>query len=141
MGDEDLSTIPEKESNKFIKSSVEDLVLIPSESEDTSDSECDLPFCEDIESKASYDSNLDEPDLFVTPLSDANEDECFNPGDDVDEIELLLYYDPSTPKMSVASILEGFTNEPPLEENDNLFDLDLKRMNGRRFYTMLQLMI
>nr|GFC37813.1 hypothetical protein [Tanacetum cinerariifolium] len=61
----------------------------------------------DIESKASYDSNLDEPDLFVTPISDANEDECFDPGDDVDEIELLLYYDPSTPKMSVASILEG----------------------------------
>nr|GEZ76136.1 hypothetical protein [Tanacetum cinerariifolium] len=103
MGDEDLSTIPEKESNKFIKSSVG----------------------QDIESKASYDSNLDEPDLFVTPIFDANEDECFDPGDDVDEIELLLYYDPSTPKMSVASILEGFTNEPPLEENDDLFDLDL----------------
>ncbi|GJW70368.1 hypothetical protein Tco_0127285 [Tanacetum coccineum] len=48
MGDEDLSTIPEKESGEFIKSSVEDLVPIPSESEDTSDSdsECDLPFCD-----------------------------------------------------------------------------------------------
>nr|GEY25613.1 hypothetical protein [Tanacetum cinerariifolium] len=37
IGDEDLSTIPEKESNEFIKSSVEDLVPIPSESEDTDD--------------------------------------------------------------------------------------------------------
>ncbi|GKD89082.1 hypothetical protein Tco_1364589, partial [Tanacetum coccineum] len=48
MGDEHLSTIPEKESDEFIKSSVEDLVPIPSESEDTSDSdnECDLPFCD-----------------------------------------------------------------------------------------------
>ncbi|GJU38774.1 hypothetical protein Tco_1191731 [Tanacetum coccineum] len=48
MGDENLSTIPEKESDEFIKSSVEDLVPIPSESEDTSDndSECDLPFCD-----------------------------------------------------------------------------------------------
>ncbi|GKG40729.1 hypothetical protein Tco_0469941, partial [Tanacetum coccineum] len=47
MGDEDLSTIPEKESDEVIKSSVEDLVPIPSESEDTSgsDSECDLPSC------------------------------------------------------------------------------------------------
>nr|GEY66175.1 hypothetical protein [Tanacetum cinerariifolium] len=50
---------------------------------------------------------------------DANEDKCFDPGDDVDEIELLLHRDPSTPKMSVASNLEGFTNEPPLEENDD----------------------
>ncbi|GJS66134.1 reverse transcriptase domain-containing protein [Tanacetum coccineum] len=39
MGNEDLSTIPEKESEKFIKSSVEDLVPIPSESKDTSESD------------------------------------------------------------------------------------------------------
>ncbi|GJX09256.1 hypothetical protein Tco_0199115 [Tanacetum coccineum] len=45
MGNEELSTILEKESDKFIKSSVEELVPIPSESEDTikSDSDCDLP--------------------------------------------------------------------------------------------------
>ncbi|GKF25094.1 hypothetical protein Tco_0080988, partial [Tanacetum coccineum] len=37
------------EPDEFIKSSVEDLVPISSESEDTSDndSECDLPFCDD----------------------------------------------------------------------------------------------
>nr|GEW99217.1 hypothetical protein [Tanacetum cinerariifolium] len=40
---------------------------------------------EDIESKASYDSNLDELALLVTPLFDSNEDECFDPGGDVDE--------------------------------------------------------
>ncbi|GKE21764.1 hypothetical protein Tco_1433276 [Tanacetum coccineum] len=47
MGDENLSTIPEKESDEVIKSSVEDLVPIPRESGDTfgSDSECDLPSC------------------------------------------------------------------------------------------------
>ncbi|GKA71865.1 hypothetical protein Tco_0778081 [Tanacetum coccineum] len=39
MGDEHLSTIPETESDEVIKSSVEDLVLLPSESEDTSGSE------------------------------------------------------------------------------------------------------
>ncbi|GKD38115.1 hypothetical protein Tco_1258322, partial [Tanacetum coccineum] len=50
MGDEDLSTIPKKESDEVIKSSVEDLVPIPSESEDTSgsDGECDLPSCNDF---------------------------------------------------------------------------------------------
>ncbi|GKA27808.1 hypothetical protein Tco_0713976 [Tanacetum coccineum] len=214
MGNEELSTIPEKESDEFIKSSVEDLVPIPSESEDTSesDSDCDLPSCDDfspinvyeeksvtfsnplfdsnddftssddeslsdedvpednvkiysnplfefddeyissdvnplfdevlenIESKDSYVSNLDESALLVTPLSDFNEDECFDPGGDVDEIEFLLHRDPSTPKMSVVSILEGFPDEPPLEENDDLFDLESKE-NERRFCTMLQLMI
>ncbi|GJZ42100.1 putative ribonuclease H-like domain-containing protein [Tanacetum coccineum] len=197
MGDEHLSTIPEKESDKLINSSVEDLVPIPSESEDTSgsDSVCDLLSCddfspinvykeksvtfsnplfksnddftssddeslsdedvskdnmkiysnplfefddeyissdvnplfdevlEDIECKDSYDSNLDESTFLVTPLSDSNEDECFTPSDDV---EFLLHRDPSTPMISVVSILEGFTDEPPLEENDDLFDLKSK---------------
>ncbi|GKE33202.1 hypothetical protein Tco_1452524 [Tanacetum coccineum] len=47
--DEHLSTILKKESDEFIKSSVEDLVPIPSEFEDTSDneSECDVPVCDD----------------------------------------------------------------------------------------------
>ncbi|GJU90818.1 hypothetical protein Tco_1303241 [Tanacetum coccineum] len=149
MGDENLSTIPEKELDEFIKSSVKDLVLIPRESEDTfdNDKECDLPFSvtfsnplfdanddftssddeslpkedvpeenfkiysnplfefdeeyissdvnplfnevlEDIKSKDSYISNLDEPTFLVTPFSDANEDECFDPGGDIDEIDI-----------------------------------------------------
>nr|GFB00194.1 hypothetical protein [Tanacetum cinerariifolium] len=41
---------------------------------------------EDIESKASYVSNLDELTLLFIPLFDSNEDECFDPGDDVVEI-------------------------------------------------------
>nr|GEW35271.1 hypothetical protein [Tanacetum cinerariifolium] len=194
MGDDDLSTIPEKETNEVIKYSIEDLVLILCEFDDTSenDSECDLPSCDDfspidvpegrfvtlsnplfvsnddftssddeslsdedvlednvkiyskplfefdneyissdvnplfdevLENIKNKDSYLDEPDLLVTPLSDANEGECLDPGGDVDEIELLLHHDPSTLKMSVASILEGFTNESSLEENDDLFNL------------------
>ncbi|GJS08916.1 hypothetical protein Tco_0365712 [Tanacetum coccineum] len=204
MEDEHLNTIPETESDEFIKSSVEDLVPIPSESEDTSesDSDCDLSLCddfspinvyeeksvtfsnplfdsnddftssddeslsdedvpednvkiysnplfefddeyissdvnplfdevlEDIESKDSYVSNLDEPALLVTPLSDDNEDECFDPSGDVDEIEFLLHRDPS--KISVDSILEGFTDEPPLEENDDLFDLESKENEWKK---------
>ncbi|GJY05716.1 MAK10-like protein [Tanacetum coccineum] len=163
MGDEELSTILEKESNEFINSSVKDLVPIPSESEDTSgsDSESDLPSCADfspinvsveksvtfsnlifnsnddltsknIESKDSYVSNLDEPAFLVTPLSAFNEDEFFDQSDDVDEIELLLHRDPSTPKISIASILEGFTDEPPLKENDDLFDLKSKENKWKK---------
>ncbi|GJZ36894.1 hypothetical protein Tco_0583085 [Tanacetum coccineum] len=170
MGEEELSTIPKKESDEFIKSSIEDFVPIPSEFEDTSgsDGECDLSSCDDfspiniseekfmtfsnplfdsnedftssdneslsdedvpednvkiysnplfefddeyifsdvnplfdkvlenIKSKDSYVSNLDEPTLLVTPLSDANEDECFDPGGIIDEIDAFLDMDIST---------------------------------------------
>ncbi|GJS95757.1 hypothetical protein Tco_0802725 [Tanacetum coccineum] len=258
MGDEHLSTIPETESDKVTKSSVEDLVLIPSESEGISNDTCDVPFCdnsppldvlndhfeifsdfnndctssdddsfeeidyveaslpdselvslegvkddiphdkllninfliacdlqssddfspisifeeksmtfsnplfdsnddftsnddeslsdedvpddnfkfysnplfdeelEDTECKDSYDSNLDESNLLVTPLFDSNEDECLAPSDD---IKLLLQHDPF---ISVVSILEGFTDEPPLEENDNLVDLESKENDWKK---------
>ncbi|GJR49786.1 hypothetical protein Tco_1400307 [Tanacetum coccineum] len=170
MGNEELSTIPEKELDEFIKSSVKDLVPIPSESKDTSksDSDCDLSLCDDlspinifeeksvtfsnplfdsnddftssddeslsdedvpednvtiysnplfkfddeyissdvnplfdevlenIDSKDSYVSNLDEPALLVTPLFDFNEDECFNPGGKINEINAFLDMDIST---------------------------------------------
>ncbi|GKE68129.1 hypothetical protein Tco_1526201 [Tanacetum coccineum] len=47
MEDEHLDTIPETESDEFIKSSVENLIQNPSESEDVSDGECDVPDCDD----------------------------------------------------------------------------------------------
>nr|GEX34762.1 reverse transcriptase domain-containing protein [Tanacetum cinerariifolium] len=49
MGDEHLDTIPEKESDEFNKSSVEDLVPNLSESDNFFDieSECDMPDCDD----------------------------------------------------------------------------------------------
>ncbi|GJS85759.1 reverse transcriptase domain-containing protein, partial [Tanacetum coccineum] len=93
MRDEDLYTIPEMELDEFIKSSVEDLVPIPRESKDTSDSDKDdvnplfNEVLEDIENKDSYISNLNELVLLVTRLSDANKDECFDPGGDIDEID------------------------------------------------------
>nr|GEW73059.1 hypothetical protein [Tanacetum cinerariifolium] len=69
MGDEHLSTIPETESDEVIKSSVENLVPIPSESEDFSynESECDVPVCDDFTT-------------FSNPLFDSNDD--FTSSDD-----------------------------------------------------------
>ncbi|GJS29718.1 reverse transcriptase domain-containing protein [Tanacetum coccineum] len=81
---------------------------------------------EDIECEDSYDSNLDESTFLVTPLSDSNEDGFFTPRDD---IELLLHHDPS---ISIVSILEGFIDEPPLEENDDLFDLESKENDWKK---------
>ncbi|GKD49150.1 hypothetical protein Tco_1278126 [Tanacetum coccineum] len=84
---------------------------------------------EDIKCKDSYDSNLDESTFLVTPLFKSNKDEYLAPGDD---IEFLLYHDPSTPLKSVASILEGFIDDPPFEESDDLFDLECKTNDWKR---------
>ncbi|GJQ98762.1 hypothetical protein Tco_0521747 [Tanacetum coccineum] len=81
---------------------------------------------EDIECKDSYNSNLDESTFLVTPLSDSNEDGFFTLRDDV---ELLLHHDPS---INIVSILEGFIDEPPLEENDDLFDLESKENDWKK---------
>ncbi|GKD19876.1 hypothetical protein Tco_1209034, partial [Tanacetum coccineum] len=73
MEDEHLNTIPKTESDEVIKSSVDDLVPIPSESEvlseDLSDieSECDIPVCNDLMT-------------FFNPLFDSNDD--FTSSDD-----------------------------------------------------------
>nr|GEX33900.1 hypothetical protein [Tanacetum cinerariifolium] len=46
MRDKHLGTILETESDEVIKSSVDDLVPIPSESEGISDDTCDVPVCD-----------------------------------------------------------------------------------------------
>ncbi|GKC10899.1 hypothetical protein Tco_1007681 [Tanacetum coccineum] len=61
------------------------------DSNDDFTSSDDESFPEDIESKDSYVSNLDEHALLVTHLSELNEDECFDPGGD--EIEACLISD------------------------------------------------
>ncbi|GKC13713.1 hypothetical protein Tco_1010495 [Tanacetum coccineum] len=62
-----LSTIPKMESDEVIKSSVENLVPIPSEFEDISDneSECDVPIC---------DESFSTFTTFSNPLFDSNND-------------------------------------------------------------------
>ncbi|GJZ53966.1 hypothetical protein Tco_0608851 [Tanacetum coccineum] len=89
MEDEHLDTIPETESDEFIKSSVENLFPTPSEPEDFSDieSECDVLVCDNLTN-------------FSNPLFDANDDDAssdeeefkisFNPLFDLDEIDFLL---------------------------------------------------
>ncbi|GKC93848.1 hypothetical protein Tco_1159290, partial [Tanacetum coccineum] len=49
---------------------------------------------ENVESEDSFDSKLAEPTLLILPLSDANKDECFDPGGD--EIDAFLDLDIST---------------------------------------------
>nr|GFA05385.1 hypothetical protein [Tanacetum cinerariifolium] len=85
MGDEHLDTIPEKESDEFNKSSVEDLVPNPREFED--ECECDVPDCED--SQTTNFSTFSNP-LFDDSTSSADE---LSHEEDIHE----MYLD-STPK-------------------------------------------
>ncbi|GJU78796.1 hypothetical protein Tco_1275866 [Tanacetum coccineum] len=99
MGDDVISTIPARETDKFIKSSVDDLVLILRESEVTSDSdlECDMPITTyfpttDVrEEKLDIDLPLGEH-LDTISMEDREVD--FNPSRDIEELEHLLADDP-----------------------------------------------
>nr|GEX65165.1 hypothetical protein [Tanacetum cinerariifolium] len=178
MGNEEINTIPEKESDEFIKSSVEDLIIIPKEkavtfsnplfnsnddftsSEDESLSDEDVPkdnvkicsnphfkfddeyissdvnplfdeLLKNIASEDSYDSNIND-----------FEDGDYDSEGDILNLESLLnddlvHHDLSISSISVASILEGFTNEPPLDENDVLFDLEPKNDDWKKICMML----
>ncbi|GJT87030.1 reverse transcriptase domain-containing protein, partial [Tanacetum coccineum] len=92
---------------------------------------------EDIESNESCFSNLDDPDLSVTPLSDTNEDECFDPGGDIDEINAFLdmdismdiedgYYDLEGDIVYLESLLinDTISNLPP----EVFFEHDLRSL-------------
>ncbi|GKB56899.1 hypothetical protein Tco_0913085, partial [Tanacetum coccineum] len=98
MGNEELSTIPEKESDEFIKSSVEDLVPILSESEDTSgsDSDCDLPSCDDFSPINVYE---EKSMTFSNPIFDSNDDFTSSKDEslsdeDVPEKNIKIYSNP-----------------------------------------------
>nr|GEX98959.1 hypothetical protein [Tanacetum cinerariifolium] len=72
MVDKHLDTIPKTKSDEFIKSSVENLVQNPSESED--ECECDVPDCDD--------SQTTKFSTFYNPLFDdstSSDDDEFNP--------------------------------------------------------------
>ncbi|GJX86626.1 hypothetical protein Tco_0337400 [Tanacetum coccineum] len=95
MEDEHLDTIPKTELDEEIESSVKDLNLTPSESEDLSDyvSECDLPFCDN-----SPDFNKDY-EIFSNPLFDSDadytssDDESFS-DEDVPKENFKIYSNP-----------------------------------------------
>ncbi|GKE35684.1 hypothetical protein Tco_1455006 [Tanacetum coccineum] len=100
MGDEHLSTIPEKESDEVIKSSVENLVPIPSESEGISDDTCDVPICED---SSTFDALKDHVEIF----SDYNDDGTTSDDDAFEDIE---YVEASPPNSELVSLEEKLLN-------------------------------
>ncbi|GKE75961.1 hypothetical protein Tco_1542081, partial [Tanacetum coccineum] len=100
MGDEVISTTSARENDKFIKSSIDDLVSIPRDSEVTSvcdDLECNMPITTHLpptdvrEEKLDIDLPLGE---HLDTLSTGDREIDFNPIRDIKELERLLVDDP-----------------------------------------------
>ncbi|GKE87855.1 hypothetical protein Tco_1565330 [Tanacetum coccineum] len=100
MGDEVISTTPVRENDKFIKSSVDDFVPIPRESEVTSvcdDLECNMPITTHLPTTDVREENVDIDLLLgehLDTLSTGDREIDFNPIRDIEELECLLANDP-----------------------------------------------
>nr|GEW43194.1 hypothetical protein [Tanacetum cinerariifolium] len=96
MGDEHLDTIPAMKSDEFIKSSVENLVLIPSESKGIASNMCDLPF---HDNSSPLDISKDQFEDF----SDSNDDST-SIDDDSFSIYNIEYIEASPPDSELISL-------------------------------------
>ncbi|GJX84797.1 hypothetical protein Tco_0335571, partial [Tanacetum coccineum] len=94
MGDEHLDTIPATESDEFIKSSVENLVPIPSESEGIPDNVCDVPLCNNPTPLEAFKKHSET-------IIDSNDDSTSS---DDDSYENIDYVDASPPDAEIVSL-------------------------------------
>ncbi|GKA59265.1 hypothetical protein Tco_0758578 [Tanacetum coccineum] len=126
MGDEHLSPIPEKESDKVIKSSIENLVPILSKSKDLTnyESKCDMPVCDDSSSKNEGLDDIFAGELaLINPITLGIVEADFDPEEDfylikkfdslMEEIDIFLAPDDSIPP--------GIENDDYDSEGDVLF--------------------
>ncbi|GKB78207.1 hypothetical protein Tco_0945102 [Tanacetum coccineum] len=133
MGDEHLSTIPETESDELIKSSVENLVPIPSESEDFSDieSECDVPLCDNFTTISNPLFDADD-DFF------SSDDESFSDEDVPKEIYLNPLFDEEIISTKIdmchfnaeSDLIESFLNRDTLIISSPKIDSLLEEFSG-----------
>nr|GFC69689.1 hypothetical protein [Tanacetum cinerariifolium] len=133
MGEEHLDTIPKKESDEFIKSSVENLVPNPSGFED--ECECDVRDCDD--SQTTNFSTFSNP-LFEDSTSSDDEsshEEVIHEmtscdlEEDIHLVERLLYDNssPRPPKEFVSeksnAEIKSFSPSPiPVEDSDSFME-------------------
>nr|GFA91741.1 hypothetical protein [Tanacetum cinerariifolium] len=96
MEDEHLDTIPATTSNEVIKSSIEDLVSIPSESEGIPDNMCDAPF---HDNSPPVDISKDQ----FEDLSDSNSDST-SIDDDSFSIDDIEYVEASPPNSELIGL-------------------------------------
>nr|GEW14513.1 hypothetical protein [Tanacetum cinerariifolium] len=113
MGDEHLDTIPATESDKVIKSSVEDLILIPSEFEGIPDTMCDVHLDNNhtpLEAKDHFEIVINSKD----DISSSDSDSLYN--ENIEYVEASPY-DSELVILEVAEIV--IPKEEEIED-DNL---------------------
>nr|GEY58449.1 hypothetical protein [Tanacetum cinerariifolium] len=164
MRDEHLETILKMELDEVIKSSVEDLVPIPSKSEGILDNMCDVPFSDknhfDAESdlieslltrdtsivySPKIDSLLEEfaDELaHIDPIPPGNDETDSDPKDDIGFIEQLLYDDTSSKDDSFKDI-DYVEASPPNSELASLEEvkdeiLRAKLLNNHLFIDKIE---
>ncbi|GJX84723.1 hypothetical protein Tco_0335497 [Tanacetum coccineum] len=156
IGDEHLRSIPETKSDELIKSSVENLVPTPSESEDLSkdlsdiESECNEPICDDFTTvsnplfdadndfSSSDDKSFSDFKIFSNPLSDEEiistkiDPHHFNAESDLIESllnrdTLIIVHSPKEEFILLRKLLYDNSSPRPLEESDSkIFDAIIK---------------
>ncbi|GKB95588.1 hypothetical protein Tco_0981725 [Tanacetum coccineum] len=129
MEDEHLSTIPETESDELIKSSVENLVPLPSEFEDFSDikSECDVPVCDNFTT-------------FSNPLFDANDD--FSSSDDEsfsdEDISKEIYSNPLFDEEIISTKIDPHHFNVESDRIESLLNRDTLIISSPTFDSLLE---
>ncbi|GJW69696.1 hypothetical protein Tco_0126613 [Tanacetum coccineum] len=132
MGDEHLSTILATKSDEVIKSSVENLVPIPSESADLSDEEreCDMPVCDDFTT-------------FSNPLFDSdndfssNDDESFS-DEDVPNENFKIYSNPLFDDEIISSKIEPHHFNAESDLIESLLNRDISTVTNPKIDSLLE---
>ncbi|GJU19056.1 hypothetical protein Tco_1147022 [Tanacetum coccineum] len=127
MEDEHLDTIPKMKLDELIKSSVEDLVHTPSESDGISEGECDLPIYDDFISK--NDEVLDD----IISIPPGNGNDHFN--DESSLIESMLNRDNMISSLKINFLIEEFAGKFALIASilPGIIEVDLDPKEDIRF--------
>ncbi|GJS52691.1 hypothetical protein Tco_0626053 [Tanacetum coccineum] len=129
MGDEHLSTIPKIESGELIKSSVENLVPILSESKDFSDieSKCDVPVCDNLTT-------------FSNPLFDADDD--FSSSDDEsfsdEDVPKKIYSNPLFDEEIISTKIDPHHFNAESDLIESLLNRDTSIVSSPKFDSLLE---
>nr|GEX83065.1 hypothetical protein [Tanacetum cinerariifolium] len=106
--DEHLDTISATESEEVIKSSVEDLVPIPSESVGISDDTCDVPFCDNS-------PPLDVLNDHFEILSNFTDDCTLSDDDSFEDIDYIEALPPDSELVSLEEVKDDILREKLLK--------------------------
>ncbi|GJT20506.1 hypothetical protein Tco_0890443 [Tanacetum coccineum] len=136
MEDEHLDTISETKSDEEYESSVEDLNLTPSESEDLSkdlsdiESECDVPICDDFTTSSNplFDSYDD---------STSSDDESFS-DEDVPKENFKIYSNPLFDEEIISTKIDPYHFNAESDLIESLLNRDTSIIFSPKFDSLLE---